>query len=148
MLQITKIFHFEMAHAIHGYAGKCKNIHGHSYELHVTIMSTNAATDEIPSPGFIIDFKDLKDLVNETVIDLFDHRLVLSKQFLENNQALANLENLYIMNSEPTAENILLLIRKKISNKLPPDLRLTGLKLFETKDSYAVWEMDTPEPDK
>ena len=37
MLKLTKIFHFEMAHAIHGYAGACKHIHGHSYELHVTV---------------------------------------------------------------------------------------------------------------
>jgi 6-pyruvoyltetrahydropterin/6-carboxytetrahydropterin synthase len=63
MLQLTKIFHFEMGHAIYGYTGICKNIHGHSYELHVTVSAEEEKQDYIASPGFIIDFKEIKKLL-------------------------------------------------------------------------------------
>ena len=65
MLQLTKIFQFETAHAIFGYQGGCKNIHGHSYELHVTVASPH--DDFIPAPGFILDFKKLKAIVSAAV---------------------------------------------------------------------------------
>ena len=68
MLTLTKIFHFEMAHAIYGYSGACKDIHGHSYELHVTVSSSNKGIDFLPSPGFIIDFKEIKQAVLSSVI--------------------------------------------------------------------------------
>lgn len=60
MLMVTKIFQFEMAHAIYGYPGACKNIHGHSYELHVTVSADYKKRSYIPDTGFIIDFKELK----------------------------------------------------------------------------------------
>jgi 6-pyruvoyltetrahydropterin/6-carboxytetrahydropterin synthase len=82
MLKLTKIFHFEMAHAIHGYAGSCKNIHGHSYELHVSVSSDLTETDYIPAPGFMIDFKAIKELVRSAVIDKLDHSLALSAGYL------------------------------------------------------------------
>ena len=69
MLTLTKILHFEMAHAISGYSGSCKNIHGHSYELHVTVSSAANEIDFIPAPGFLIDFKEIKKLVTELVIN-------------------------------------------------------------------------------
>ena len=72
-----------MAHAIHGYQGACKNIHGHSYELHVTLGTSSVQKEYIPSPGFIIDFKQIKNLVNTTVIEKFDHSLVLSEAYLK-----------------------------------------------------------------
>ena len=81
MIQITKIFHFEMAHAIHGYEGACKNIHGHSYELHVSVCAANGNRDYIPAPGFVVDFSEIKKIVNKTVIEKFDHKLLLSESF-------------------------------------------------------------------
>ncbi len=68
MIPVTKIFHFEMAHATQGYSGECKNIDGHSYELHVSVSSATNEADYIPAPGFLIDFKKLKKLVTESVI--------------------------------------------------------------------------------
>ena len=78
MLTLTKIFHFEMAHAIYGYLGACKNIHGHSYELHVTVTTSEQVKEFIPAPGFIIDFKEIKQVVFASVIQSLDHKLVLS----------------------------------------------------------------------
>jgi 6-pyruvoyltetrahydropterin/6-carboxytetrahydropterin synthase len=140
MLQITKIFRFEAAHAIHGYAGKCRNVHGHSYVLHVTVGQAEHANEYLPAPGFIIDFKELKKVVNGAVIDDLDHALILSEDYLKQYTALANSENLKRWNMEPTAENIILHIKAALEKELPESVLLRRLKLYETNDSYAEWE--------
>ena len=139
MLSISKIFHFEMAHAIYGYAGACKNIHGHSYELHVTVSAANNKTGYIPAPGFMADFKDIKKWVQAAVIKKFDHSLLLSPDFIAANTNLSSLKNLVIFEAEPTAENLLIHIRLMLVKIFPENLKLIHLKLFETKDSYAEW---------
>lgn len=139
MIILTKIFHFEMAHAIHGYSGACKNIHGHSYELHVSISSKEMNEDYIPAPGFIIDFKDLKKLINSAIIDKFDHKLVLSRAFLNEHKTIINEENLIEWEVEPTVENLLIYIKKILNERLSNGIKLVKIKLHETKDSFAEW---------
>ncbi len=138
-MQLTKIFHFEMAHAIYGYNGACKNLHGHSYELHVTVLSNCFQEQFIPAPGFIIDFKEIKRVVERMIIDALDHKVVLSRDFIKGNAPLALIENLVLWEMEPTAENILLYIRQVLQEAFPTETKLVKLKLHETKDSYAEW---------
>ena len=138
MIRLTKIFRFETAHAIQGYSGKCRHIHGHSYALHVTVTDTQVHNNYLPGTGIMMDFKDIKTLVQQEVIDVFDHKLVLSKKFLEQNPDLPE-DNLYEMDAEPTAENLLIWTRDKLHAVLPAGIRLSGLKLFETADSFAEW---------
>ena len=142
MLRLTKIFHFEMAHAINGYNGVCKNIHGHSYELYVTISSSINAIDYIPSPGFVIDFKEIKMIVKNNIIDYLDHKMILSRDYLSQNPSFTLQENLLIWEVEPTAENMLIYIMKVLHKNLPGQLKLDHLKLYETKESYAEWIND------
>lgn len=139
MLQVTKIFHFETAHAIHGYSGACKNIHGHSYEFLVTVSGKESGETYIPDTGFVVDFKELKQCVNEAVVKLLDHKLILSNNFLENHPALQNTANLLVWAVEPSAENILIFIKENILKFLPAGIYLEKLKIFETRDSYAEW---------
>lgn len=128
-----------MAHAIYGYPGACKNIHGHSYKLYVTIGGNSAQNTYIPSPGFIYDFKLLKKTVNECIIQKLDHSLVLSHEFLAQNYSLDKSENLQEWEIERSAENILLYIKNNLNIVLPPEVKLLKLKLYETTDSYAEW---------
>lgn len=128
-----------MAHAIDGYSGPCKNIHGHSYELHVSITTENSKVDYVSSPGFIFDFKELKKIVVSSVIEKLDHKLVLSRTFIEKNAVLRSQENLVVWYAEPTAENLLIYIRNSIEGNLPAGVILSALKLYETEDSYAEW---------
>lgn len=128
-----------MAHAILGYAGVCKNIHGHSYELQVTVSSGDTGDEYIPAPGFVLDFKELKKLVIATVIETFDHKLVLSRDYLAKNPDIHSLENLVIWEAEPSAENLLVYMKQILYEKIPDELKLVQLKLYETKDSYAEW---------
>ncbi len=142
MLQLTKIFHFEMAHAIHGYSGSCKNIHGHSYELHVTVSSRGRTDEYIPTPGFIIDFKEIKAMVKSSVIGYFDHKLLLSQAFIAGHPTFSKQENLVIWEWEPTAENILIYMKQKLDEHFMDKIQLVHLKLYETKDSYVEWIND------
>lgn len=144
MLKLTKIFQFEMAHAIHGYEGACKNIHGHSYELHVSVSSDCTNDYWLPAPGFMIDFKTIKELVRSAVINKLDHCLMLSPNFIAGQPNYASTENLFIFEAEPTAENLLIYIKQALQQKLPDNIKLVHLKLFETKDSYAEWTEDSP----
>jgi len=143
MLQVTKIFRFETAHAIHGYNGHCKNIHGHSYVLHVTVGAEIEDSAYLPKPGFILDFKDLKKWVNEIIIQEFDHCLILSADFIKEHPNTVSTENLIVWEMEPTAENILLYIKNKLQEALPNHILLRKLIIFETSDSYAEWENTT-----
>ena len=143
MIETTKIFRFEMAHAIHGYPGRCKDIHGHSYVLHVTVTSGNSHNAYIPEPGFIMDYKELKKIVNDAVIDKLDHHLLLSEAYLQSTPRPSS-QNLFIWTVEPSAENLLIFIQQHIQEKLPARVQLVKLRLYETSDSYAEWTKETP----
>lgn len=138
MISVTKIFNFEMAHALFDYKGPCGNIHGHSYVLHVTVKPSNE-NEELKSPGFVIDFKELKELVNSRILKRLDHQLVLSKDFINSLKMNQRYKNLLEFEREPTAENLLLFISKELKNHLPSYVILHSLKLYETESSYAEW---------
>ncbi|TAL62333.1 MAG: 6-carboxytetrahydropterin synthase QueD [Bacteroidetes bacterium] len=140
-VRVTKTFYFEMAHALHGYDGPCKNIHGHSYRLSVTVAGkTNSKTGN-PKLGMVIDFTDLKKIINECVIKKFDHALVLN----ENEEQISRLEknlpagNIIKVKYQPTCENLVAFFAGVIRNNLPDSVRLHHLKLRETPTSYAEW---------
>ena len=128
-----------MAHAINRYSGACKNIHGHSYKLEVTITSEEDDKSFIPAPGFILDFRELKKRVTSAIIEKFDHKLVLSEDYLAKNPGVRSQENLVILEAEPTAENLLIYFRLSLERVLPKSANLVALKLYETNDSYAEW---------
>lgn len=128
-----------MAHAIYGYSGPCKNIHGHSYELHVTVSGGSIGNAFIPAPGFVLDFKELKQIAKSVIPEMFDHKIILSKEYTLNNPNICSQENLVIWDIEPTAENMLVYLQKTLREKLPPAIKLVELKLYETKNSFATW---------
>jgi len=134
MLTITKIFHFEAAHRITDYRGACRHLHGHSYKLEVSI-----SVDEMGEGDMLMDFKDLKDLVNESVIRPLDHALLLKDN--EGNHADFDqlVGKIYWMKTEPTAERMVIWIANNLAKGLPAPVQLTGLKLYETAGSLAEW---------
>lgn len=138
MLTLTKIFRFEAAHAIHGYAGKCRHIHGHSYELHVTVAHQEPVHDFIGGQGILIDFKEIKSIMQDTLV-MLDHKLILSKKYLAEHTRQFSDEEILVFEVEPTAENLLLFLRNRIVPVLPKGFMIHKLVLWETRDSYASW---------
>lgn len=148
IIRITKQFTFEMAHALKDYDGPCKNIHGHSYELLVTLIGYPKNDENSPKNGMLMDFGDLKKLIKTELIDLFDHALVLNKNMEKPviEQLKTHFGNIQLVNYQPTSENLLIDFAKKIKIQLPKDIELFSLKLRETATSYAEWfAADNPE---
>ena len=78
-VRVTKQFTFEAAHALDNYDGKCKDIHGHSYHLEITVSGKPKKDDALSDCGMVIDFSEVKAILKKEVIPLFDHRLILRK---------------------------------------------------------------------
>ena len=90
-IRLTKHFSFEAAHALHNYDGKCSRLHGHSYQLYVTVIGEPVSDPSSPKLGMVMDFGLLKKIVGEEIIDHYDHSVVLNenadfKSFDGNNQ--------------------------------------------------------------
>ena len=143
-LRVTKIFDFETAHALWGYDGKCKNIHGHSYKLTVTISGPIIKDENHVKNGMIMDFGDLKDIVRSNVVDPFDHCLLLNGN--TPHKAYADVENgfskIMLCNYQPTAENMLIDMVQRIQPNLPEHIQLRYARLQETDNSFVEWFSD------
>jgi len=119
----TKIFQFHMAHKLEeAYTEECKNIHGHTYKLEVTVTCTG-----LDSMGMICDFKLLKEAV-EPVIKEYDHKYITQETFGVN----------------PTAEHMALRLFQQVQEKLDEAdwkkgscLTLMKIRLWETSSAYV-----------
>jgi 6-pyruvoyltetrahydropterin/6-carboxytetrahydropterin synthase len=141
-IRITKQFSFETGHALYGYDGKCKNVHGHSYKLSVTVIGTPITDSNNVKFGMVIDFSDLKKIVREEIVDIFDHATVFNKNtpHVELAQELKNRgHHVILVNYQPTSENMVIDFAKKIQDRLPNNIQLHSLKLQETESSFAEW---------
>lgn len=139
MITVTKIFRFETGHAIDGYEGMCQYIHGHSYVLHVTVTANGAFDKPLLPPGFVIDFKKLKEIVNDKLVSKLDHALILSKNYVEKHPHLKQEQNLIVWPYEPSAENILYFIKTELQGAFSDSYDIVRLRLWETNDSFAEW---------
>jgi 6-pyruvoyltetrahydropterin/6-carboxytetrahydropterin synthase len=141
LIRITKEFKFEMAHALLGYDGPCKDIHGHSYELRVTVAGNPAADENNPKLGMVMDFGDLKKIVRQTIIDQFDHALVLNRKMPLSltNELKKHFGHIILLDYQPTSELMVVDFAKRIKEHLPPSVKLVHLLLRETVTSYAEW---------
>ena len=141
-IRLTKEFSFESAHALDGYDGLCREIHGHSYRLFVTIKGEPICEAGNPKMGMVMDFGDLKRIVNSEIVDRLDHSFVLrdSEQNVELKAMLgAKFEKVVLVDYQPTCENMLADFATRLQKALPTHVELHSLRLHETATSYAEW---------
>lgn len=141
-IRITKQFSFETGHALYGYDGKCKNVHGHSYKLSVTVIGTPISDRNNVKFGMVIDFSDLKKIVKEDIVDIFDHATVFNETtpHIELAQELKSRgHEVILVNYQPTSENMVIDFAEKIKKRLPEAIKLHSLRLQETETSFAEW---------
>lgn len=141
-IRITKQFSFETGHALYGYDGKCKNVHGHSYNLYVTVIGKPIVDNTNVKFGMVIDFGDLKKIVKAEIVDVFDHATVFNKNtpHLDLAMELKNRDhNVILVDYQPTSEMMVIDFAEKIKKHLPSNIKLHSLKLQETATSYAEW---------
>lgn len=141
-IRITKQFTFETGHALYGYDGKCKNVHGHSYKLSVSVIGKPISDSTNVKYGMVIDFGDLKKIVNREIVDVFDHATVFNKNtpHVELAEELSNRgHNVLLVDYQPTSEMMVIDFAAKIQALLPDNIKLHSLRLQETQTSYAEW---------
>ena len=166
-IRLTKEFSFEAAHLLEGYDGACREIHGHSYRLFVTVRGVPVCDGRNPKLGMVMDFGQLKRIVGEEVADpkcgmvldfgvlkrivgeeivsRFDHALVLraSESGAELFRVLTErFGNVVAVGYQPTCENMLADFAARIAPRLPEGVELYALRLHETATSYAEWVAD------
>jgi 6-pyruvoyltetrahydropterin/6-carboxytetrahydropterin synthase len=141
-IRITKQFTFETGHALYGYDGKCKNVHGHSYKLSVTVIGKPITDKTNVKYGMVIDFGDLKKIVKDQIVDVFDHATVFNKN-TPHVELAAELQNrghhVILVDYQPTSENMVIDFAAKIKALLPQNIALHSLRLQETESSFAEW---------
>ena len=141
-IRITKQFNFETGHALFGYDGKCKNVHGHSYKLSVTVIGEPITDSSNVKFGMVIDFGDLKKIIKEEIVDIFDHATVFNQNtpHIELAKELKDRgHHVILVDYQPTSENMVIDFSTKIKNRLPDTIKLFSLKLQETETSFAEW---------
>ncbi len=133
LVRVTRRLHFSAAHRLgrpewsgartRDVFGLCSNPnwHGHNYEIDVTV---EGVVD--PETGFVLDLKELRDLVDERVIAELDHRNL-------------NLDVAWLAGVNPTTENLVVAIWDRILDVLPPAVRLVRLVLYETPRNYVEY---------
>jgi 6-pyruvoyltetrahydropterin/6-carboxytetrahydropterin synthase len=140
-IRITKTFRFEMAHALLNYEGACRNIHGHSYELSVTVIGSPLNQREHPKDGLVVDFHDIKQAVQKTIIEHFDHALVLnSKTPADTVRKLQkDFAKVTTLPFQPTCENLVIEFKERLLPIFDGSYKLFSLRLEETKTCWAEW---------
>jgi len=141
-IRITKQFSFETGHALYGYDGKCKNVHGHSYRLDVTVIGTPISDSTHVKFGMVIDFSDLKNIVKQEIVNVFDHATVFNKNTPHVDLAKELQDrghNVLLVDYQPTSEMMVIDFSNKIQARLPENIILHSLKLQETATSFAEW---------
>lgn len=142
MIRVTKEFKFEMAHALHGYDGLCKNIHGHSYKLWVTVKGEVRNEKGHVKDGMVIDFDGLKEIVKPAIIDKYDHSLVLNANSPHASIDLSAFEKVFYLPYQPTSENLVMDFATIIQSKMPKRVTLCKVVLSETATSFAEWNLE------
>ena len=130
-----------MSHALLNYDGLCRNIHGHSYKLQITVLGLPFLAVGSPKDGMVIDFRILKKIVQQHVVSPLDHSLMINENAaIDKLNALGQMyERHHVVPFQPTSENMVVYIAEKVKPLLPEHLELFSVRLFETSNSFAEW---------
>ena len=141
IVRVANIFTFEMAHALWNYKGQCHNVHGHSYKLIVTFIGQPVNEKNHSQEGMLIDFSDLKSIVDKRIVSAFDHALVLYSKTDENiiNTLNNTFDKIVLLPFQPTCENLIHHFAEILKNETINNAALHSLRLYETATSYCDW---------
>ncbi len=121
MMKLGVTAYFSAAHSLPRYPGKCRNLHGHTYKVEITVEG-----EKKPDTECVADFSELKAVLEE-VLELLDHKYL--------NDIIGY----------PTSENIALFLRRELENRLNTrglGVTLCAIKLWEGRDKWVMIERD------
>jgi len=130
-VRLTKFFEFEASHHLVNYKGACERPHGHSYKLYVTVEGI-----PVDGLGMVMDFKELKAIVKEQILDKVDH--------YDLNDAMPQ-EFAMKYTDNTTCENMIIAFWYALDHIISENnssVKLSEIKLYETSSSYATLTRD------
>lgn len=137
MITVTKTVKFDAAHVLTNHQGLCKNLHGHTYRVDVSV-----AQAEDDDRDMVIDFKDLKGIANEVICDRFDHAFIYNTESAGEKEIAAVVEKngmrTVAIPFRSTAENLAKMFYNELKSRVPG---LSAVKVWETADSCAEYSM-------
>ena len=142
VIRLTKEFSFEAAHMLEGYDGLCREIHGHSYRLFVTIKGEPMSDPDSPKLGMVMDFGLLKRIVNEQIVERLDHSFMMRNTLAAEEVASQlgyRFSKVVLTDYQPTCENMLADFAERLLEALPDEVEFYSLRLHETATSFAEW---------
>ena len=135
MLTVTKSIKFDAAHILTNHQGLCKNLHGHTYRVDVSVAQGDGDTRDM-----VIDFKDLKRIASEVVCERFDHAFIYNTESAGEREIAAVVEKngmrTVAIPFRSTAENLARMFFGELKALIPG---LSAVKVWETADSCAEY---------
>ena len=135
MTTVTKTIKFDAAHVLTNHQGLCKNLHGHTYRVDISVSQGESAGNDM-----VIDFKDLKSIAGEVICDRFDHAFIYNTES-SGEREIAQVVEKHGMRTvaiafRSTAENLSRLFFEDLKFRIPG---LSSGKVCETADSCAEY---------
>ncbi|MEQ1663748.1 MAG: 6-carboxytetrahydropterin synthase QueD [Bdellovibrionales bacterium] len=140
---ITKRLEFDAGHRLPSHTSKCAHLHGHRYALEVTLRGRPNTLENHAQQGMVLDFSDVKDLIQKHICDPWDHAFLVYEKDLSVKNFLMTLPNhkTVVMAKPPTVENlaqdIFEILKEVISRTYDKNLNLENVRLYETPNSWA-----------
>ena len=135
MITVTKTIKFDAAHILTNHQGLCKNLHGHTYRVDVSVTQGSGDTRDM-----VIDFKDLKRIASEVVCERFDHAFIYNTESAGEREIAAVVEKngmrTVAIPFRSTAENLARMFFGELKALIPG---LSAVKVWETADSCAEY---------
>ena len=135
MFKVTKHIDFCYGHRLLNYDGQCRHLHGHNGRVEIDIEA-----DKLDARGMVYDFSDIKETIKTWIDETLDHRMLLGKDDPMLPVLKERGESFYVMDENPTAENIAKLIFDHARSK---GLPVIEVRLWETPTSYASYRHTT-----
>lgn len=140
-MRVTRRIEFDAGHRVPWHKSKCRNMHGHRYRLEVTVEGEVKPIRGTTDDGMVIDFGDLKQIMQEKIHDVLDHAFIVYERDTQCRAALSAMgieHRTVVVPFIPTAENLVQWCAEQIAGALGPGLELVCVTLYETPNSWAV----------
>lgn len=133
-VRVCKVFTFDAAHQLIGHNGKCANVHGHTYRLEAVLFAEPQGPEDPSNDGFVMDFADLKAMVNQTIVEPLDHAFIAegSESIVQALQSTSS--KVAVLGFRSTAENLAMYMCHTLRVQ---GLPVESVKLWETPTSWA-----------
>ena len=131
MYLVTREIDFCYGHRLLNYDGKCRHLHGHNGRVVITFQA-----DQLDDRGMVLDFSEIKNVVSRWIDDVLDHRMILCNRDPVVPLLVDQGEPVYLIDENPTAENIAKLIFEFAHNHGFP---ITEARLWETPRCFATY---------